>query len=77
MGRGYAVDCCVAEINAQRKRQNFETYITDAATTIINMLAGGNKFPRYHDLIHPETKDTRSGSEIADEIIKRHGLKVV
>lgn len=38
----------------------------------------GNKpEKRYCDILRPQKEDTRSGEEIAAEIIKRHGLKAV
>ena len=32
---------------------------------------------RFCDIIHPQKEDTRTGEEIAAEIIARHGLKAV
>lgn len=77
MGCGYVVDCCISAFNHKQKQLNYQIYLTDAAMTLINMFSNGGKFPRYFDLIHPEKKDDRTGAEIAADIIKRHGLKVV
>lgn len=43
------------------------------------MYAAQNKYitERYADMIKPQKIETRSGDEIAADIIKRHGLKVV
>lgn len=38
---------------------------------------GGDIHSRYVDIIKPRKQDNRTGDEIAAEIIKRHGLKVV
>lgn len=37
----------------------------------------GAKYPRFYDLMHPAPVDERTGEEIAEDIIKRHGLMVV
>lgn len=76
MGSGYIIDCCIAAYNKKRERDNFEVYVTDAMAALINMWTR-DKYPRYYDLIHPPKVDRRSGREIADEVLKKHGLKVV
>lgn len=77
LGSGYVVDCCIAAINSSIRRQNWENYIADAAAAVVNMLAGGNKMPRYWDLIHEKPREERSADEIILDIIQKHGLKVV
>lgn len=40
--------------------------------------AGGNAITaKYTDMVNPKPKDTRSGEEIAADVIKKCGLKVV
>ena len=42
-------------------------------------LAPQQKYPTQHlrDLLHPKTRDTRSGDEIAADVIKAAGLELV
>ena len=42
-------------------------------------LAPQQKYPMQHlrDMLHPKPQDTRSGEEIADEVIKAAGLELV
>ena len=78
LGRGYVADCCISTANFRRSRQNYETYMADAAYVTMNFMTNGKAdVPRYYDLLHPKKEDKRSGEEIAADIIKRHGLKVV
>ena len=44
-------------------------------TDCLKILTGANV--RYADLIDDKPKDTRSGEEIAADVIKKAGLKVV
>ena len=76
MGCGYVVDCCISAFTHIQEQRNLAIYVTDALAAQIGMWAK-DKYPRYYDMIHPEKKDTRSGKEIADDIIAKHGLKVV
>lgn len=82
LGRGYIIDHCIAAI--QRKRQEeldkqideaYRVYMSDCVSTIVNSMGG--KAKRFYDIVHPGAKDERSGDEIADDVIKRLGLKVV
>lgn len=49
-------------------------YVADAIR-----LAPQQKYPTQHlrDLLHPEPQDTRSGDEIAADVIKAAGLELV
>lgn len=51
--------------------------MTDALYYIMHMMNGKEVIPRYYDVLHPAKKDERTAEEIADDIIKRNGLKVV
>ena len=77
LGSGYVVDCCIAAVNRQREAQNWQIYMSDAAYVLIKCWAKNFEMPRYYDVIHPRQEDTRSGKEIVDEIIRKHGLKEV
>ena len=78
MGSGYVIDHCIAAINERHRRENYEFYITDIAYVLLNGLYQNKlDFPRYYDILNPKPKDERTGEEIAADIIKRHGLKVV
>ena len=78
MGGGYVIEHCIAACNRQRKLDNYEIYVTDSFYMIMKYLNGGNEvLGRYWELIHPQSVDDKDGSDIAEDIIKRHGLKVV
>lgn len=77
LGIGYAVDHCIADHNARVERQNWEIYISDAAAALVNLRSKEGGFPRFWDIMHPKPEDSRTGEEIAEDIISRHGLKVV
>lgn len=76
MGCGYVVDCCISAFNHIQEQRNYQIYMSDAAAALISMWCK-DKYPRYYDLTHPQEQDTRSGDEIAADVIAKHGLKVV
>lgn len=51
----------------------FRTYLAESVR-----LGAQNKYLRksYFDVVHPQPIDTRSGDEIAEDVINRLGLKV-
>lgn len=59
----------------------YQAYITECLQVIANntaKYAGGNIIKkRYYDIVNPKPKDTRTGEEIAADVIKKAGLKVV
>lgn len=77
LGSGYVVDCCIAAVNAKREEMNYRIYMSDIAMMYINAHIKGEGMPRFYDIIHPKAEDKRTGREIADDILSRHGLKVV
>lgn len=58
----------------------YRTYTADALRTISENTAryGGGSYvtARYYDLIHPKPVDTRSGDEIANDILVRAGVTI-
>ena len=76
LGAGYVVDYCISRYKHKQEEKQFRVYITDALMTIANNVAnfgGGNKIvTRYIDLDKPQ--DTRTGNEIAVDVMKRAGL---
>ena len=75
MGSGYMIDYSINSLNRQRQRENYEQYVAEALSRIVGVYYKG--FPHYWDMIHPRKEDERTGTEIAEDIIARHGLKVV
>ena len=67
-------------IGNEFKKELFKIYLTDCLQGIVNntqKFAGGVSIEkRYYDLINRKT-DNRTGEEIAAEVIKEAGLKVV
>ena len=76
MGRGYIIDFCISQINRKKELENFQIYVTDALASLLSRYTK-DKIPRFYDMMHPAKVDTRSGMEIAEDIIAKHGLKVV
>lgn len=59
----------------------YQIYLTDCLQAIAGntqKYAGGTALKkRYADIIAPKKKDNRTGAQIAADVIKRAGLKVV
>lgn len=60
--------------------ETYRVYVSDTLRIISENTArfGGGVYTkqRYYDVINPPKVDTRTGDEIAADIIKRAGLKV-
>lgn len=56
-----------------RRRLKFEVYVTDMLKVLAET-QGATVTERYHDMLF-RVEDTRSGDEIAADIILRAGLK--
>lgn len=77
-GSGYVIDHCIAAINNKHKEEAFRYYATDCLWLIANAWYQGKPMKqRYYDLLHPKPVDNRTPQEIADDIARRAGLKVV
>lgn len=72
-GRGYVIDHLMSAHRAKQEERLYRVYVTDALKSHLKL----NK--RYYDFINTSTKskDTRSGDEIAFDVIKKCGLRVV
>ena len=70
----------IARYNYERQITLYKIYVTDTLKIIGANTAkssGGSYFPhRWIDIVNPQEMDTRNGSEIAQEVIRRAGLKV-
>ncbi len=70
------VDYCISRYKHKQEEKLFRAYVTDALMHAVNNLAqafGGNQITTsYKDLMKPQ--DTRSGDEIAVDVIQRAGL---
>lgn len=72
------MEYCVATLNARREKEMCAEYMADALYIMTRLLANGKEvIKQFKDVIHPPKADTRNGAEIAEDIIARHGLKVV
>ena len=60
----------VARYNDQQRELAYRIYVTDSLRALIGASA------RYADFLENKTEDTRTGREIADDIIKRAGIEV-
>lgn len=70
----------IARYNYEQQRTLYKIYVTDMLKIIganTAKISEGSYFPhRWIDIVNPRKMDTRNGSEIAQEVIKRAGLKV-
>ena len=64
-----------------RSKNNQGIYVTNCLRIMTENTAkqvGGNYITaEYEDLIHPKKKDNRTGNEIAADVIRNAGIKVV
>lgn len=72
------MDCCISTANLRRRAENWRVYMADAAYVLMKVATDGKiEVKTYGEITHPRPEDKRTGTEIATDIIKRHGLKVV
>ena len=77
-GCGYVIEHCIAAINKKRQDEALRYYATDCLWLIANAWYQGKPIKqRFYDLLHPQPVDNRTPQEIADDIARRAGLKVV
>lgn len=80
IGKGYVIEHCVSLFNRRRKEQIYRNYVTDTLKIIndnLTKIYGGQYMKtRYADMVEPKSQDTRTGDEIARDIIRRAGLKL-
>ena len=80
IGKGYVIEHCVSLFNRRQKEQIYRNYVTDTLKMIndnLTKIYGGQYMKtRYADMVEPKKQDTRTGDEIARDIIKRAGLKL-
>lgn len=75
MGRNYVIDHVISEYQDYVEEKIYKAYVTDLIKSIAESI-GVEVNDRYADLIDNTSKDTRTGDEIALDVIKRAGLKV-
>lgn len=73
------IEHCASEYLEKVKKKEQAYYIADCLKSINKILAnhfGGEYFNTgLRDMLDPQKEDTRSGDDIARDIIKRAGLK--
>lgn len=76
LGTGYVVEYCVSRYNHKQEEKQYRIYLTDALMAIANNTArafgGSTVTMRYSDIIKPQ--DTRTGDDIAVDVMQRAGL---
>lgn len=79
-GSGYAIEYCVAALTSYNRQKNVEYYIADCVKNTNEILAtrfgGAYLKDSLRDILEPVKKETRTGEEIAADIIKKAGLKI-
>ena len=78
-GRGYVVEHCVAFFQAEKDRKTYRCYIADLMKVTAEMSARAAGYEltvqSYRDIIGLAPVDDRTGDEIAEDIIRRAGLR--
>lgn len=69
------MDYCLMEFTRFQKAEIFHMYTADLLKAIAESV-GATVNSRYSDLTDFETKDERTGDEVAYEVITKLGLKV-
>ena len=79
-GRGYVIDHVLALLRHEAKETQYRAYVTDVLRLIgenVSKIAGGSYVAvRWADLLTKKVEDERSGDEIAEDVIRRIGLKL-
>lgn len=85
-GSGYVIDYCMSALLQESKKKHDEKmlwyYITDCLRLLTENTAKGANTEagyitnRYADIISPNMRQTRTGDEIASDIIRRAGLQL-
>lgn len=80
-GRYYVIEHCLSEWRKKTEKQTYQIYVADTLQTIsenTSILARGKYVAKqYSEIIHPKPKDTRTGAEIAADVIKNAGLTLI
>lgn len=76
LGAEYVIEHCVAVHSARQRQEAYQVYTTDCLSAIAKGL-GAKVDRRFYDIIHPRPVDNRSAEEIANDLIKKMGLKEV
>ena len=82
LGKAYFTDAIMAAMDARRREEAFNVYVTDCFYGIYNAL-GGNAKKRFYDMLHPSDdedeieEETLGGDELAHKRLERFGIKVV
>lgn len=78
-GRGYVFDSIILQIKKEREETLYKVYVTDTLKMINDKLSShfpGSSFDvRWFDLIEKKKVDTRTGEQIAEEVIRMSGLE--
>lgn len=75
IGSEYVIDHCLAEAQARFEEKAYRVYTAELLKTIAECV-GVTVNKKYTDIIDITPPDTRTGDEVALDVIKRAGLKV-
>lgn len=79
-GSGYVIEHCISTYLKRQKDLVFRSYVADCLMNLNKSLAsavGGSYMNgRFIEMIDTKHTDTRTGDEIAEDIIKRAGLSL-
>lgn len=72
LGKGYVIDHCIAFSHKMDEENIYKTYMTDALKVMCENMAkftGGSFLNiRFYDIIHPGKIETRTSTEIINNI---------
>lgn len=75
------IDHCISAFSERQRNKSYQIYVTDTLSHIAHNTGhfvsnGVAPSKRWIDIIEPKKEDTKTGDEVALEVIKKLGLKV-
>lgn len=80
LGSGYVIEHCISAFSESTRKRAYEAYVTDALKNMNKSIAerfgGSYMTARFADIFEKKTQEHEmSGDEIAEDIIRRAGLR--
>lgn len=74
------IEHCISAFSERKQTEAYRIYVTDCLMylnrSVSEQYGGSYKTIRYAEMVAPQKQDNRTGDEIAEDIIRRAGLKI-